>query len=128
MKEESLYKSKRGVVNEPRNVAIYLARILRNDGLAEICRDYGLKKYSSAGSVIERVNGQRSRARKFKGRIDKIISMTIKRHPVTPMSMYSPKFVLPVTAYLPPSAIITSLLLIISSQWLITSFAAKSLP
>ena len=83
VKEEILCKSKRGVVNEPRNVAIYLARILRNDSLGEICRDYGLKKYSSAGSAIERVNGQRSRDKKFKGRIDKIISMTIKSHTET---------------------------------------------
>ena len=53
--KEGLIKSQRGVFNEPSNVAIYLTRVARSDGLIDICRDCNLKKYSSAGRVIEKV-------------------------------------------------------------------------
>ena len=76
--EEDLFKVKRGIFNEPRNVAIYLTRQLRGEGLVEICRDYNLKKYSSASSVIERVRERISKDRRFKKRIDLLIAMATK--------------------------------------------------
>jgi chromosomal replication initiation ATPase DnaA len=48
-----LIKSKRGTFNEPRAVAIYLTRMIRGEGLMDICKDYNLKKYSSASSVVK---------------------------------------------------------------------------
>ena len=42
--EEDLLKSKRGTFNEPRNVAIYLTRRLRGDGLGEICKEFQMKR------------------------------------------------------------------------------------
>ena len=53
--KEELVKSKRGTFNEPRCVAIYLTRMIRSDGLIDICKDYNLKKYSSASSIVENV-------------------------------------------------------------------------
>jgi putative transposase len=53
--ESVLGKSKRGVSNEPRNVVIYLARQLRTDGLETIGREFGLNRFSSTSSAIERV-------------------------------------------------------------------------
>ena len=47
--------SKRGQLNEPRNVAMYLMRHLRGDTLSAICKEFGLKKDSSAGSIVDRV-------------------------------------------------------------------------
>ena len=81
--EEELLKVKRGIFNEPRNVAIYLTRQLRGEGLIEICRDYNLKKYSSVSSVIERVRERISKDRRFKKRIDLLIAMAtrVKRRP-----------------------------------------------
>ena len=38
--EEDLLRSKRGIFNEPRNVAIYLTRRLRGDGLGENIGDF----------------------------------------------------------------------------------------
>lgn len=47
--------SKRGQINEPRNVAMYLMRHLRGDTLSAICKEFGLKKESSVGSIVDRV-------------------------------------------------------------------------
>jgi len=47
--------SRRGQLNEARNVAMYLMRHLRGDTLSVICKEFGLKKDSSAGSIIDRV-------------------------------------------------------------------------
>ena len=53
--EKSLYKTKRGVTNEPRNVSIYLMRQLRKDSLNAIGKRFSIEKYSSVSSIIERV-------------------------------------------------------------------------
>ena len=54
--EESLMHSVRGMVNEPRNVAIYLTRTLCRKDLLQISAAYGMRGYSSASSVLERIN------------------------------------------------------------------------
>lgn len=79
--EEDLHKSKRGVFNEPRNVAIYLTRRLRGDGLDQICREFHMKRYSSASSAIERVRVQVLKDRQLKKRIEKLRLMLIKSQP-----------------------------------------------
>lgn len=71
--KEELIKSKRGLFNEPRGVAIYLTRMIRSDGLIDICREYNLKKYSSASSVVDGVKQRLSKDRKFCNRV-KILS------------------------------------------------------
>ena len=68
--KEELLKSKRGTFNEPRNVAIYLTRMIRSEGLIDICRDYNLKKYSSASSIVNTVKGKLSKDRKFHKRVN----------------------------------------------------------
>ena len=55
VEEKTLYKSKRGTTNEPRNVSIYLMRQLRKNSLNEIGKQFGIEKYSSVSSIIERV-------------------------------------------------------------------------
>jgi len=76
--EDRLLKGRRGRTNEPRNVAVYLTRYLRSDPLAKIGREYGMAKYSSVSSTIERTKKQmevdgefRKRVEKLKGRIGK---------------------------------------------------------
>jgi chromosomal replication initiation ATPase DnaA len=63
-------KSKRGTFNEPRSVAIYLTRMIRSDGLVDICKDYNLKKYSSASSIVENVKKKLLEDRKFRNRVN----------------------------------------------------------
>ena len=70
--------SKRGQINEPRNVAMYLMRNLRGDTLSAICKEFGLKKDSSAGSIVERVKKQLIKDKNLKNRVAEIKKIIIK--------------------------------------------------
>jgi len=76
----------RGVFNEPRNVAIYLIRVLRCEGLEEIDKDFDMTRYSSVSSVIERVKNQILKDRKFKKRRDAFRAELTKGQTKTPLS------------------------------------------
>jgi putative transposase len=52
--EDDLLSSRRGIINEPRNVAIYLTRLLRRETLTEIGKEFHLNRYSSVSSAIKR--------------------------------------------------------------------------
>jgi len=55
IERSQLMHSVRGVSNEPRNVAIYMIRILRKDGLLSIGSRFGMRGYSPASSAIDRI-------------------------------------------------------------------------
>jgi len=59
-------------LNEPRNVAIYLARHLRGEKLEEIGRQFGISKYSSVSSVIVKLKRDMSAERKLRVRVKNI--------------------------------------------------------
>jgi chromosomal replication initiation ATPase DnaA len=67
-----LKTSIRGQVNEPRSVAIYLMRHLRSDTLGAICKEFGLKKDSSAGSIVDRVKKQMLKDKQFRNYVEQI--------------------------------------------------------
>jgi chromosomal replication initiation ATPase DnaA len=81
--KEELIKSKRGTFNEPRNVAIYLTRMIRSDGLMDICKNYNLKKYSSASTVVENVKKKLSKDREFRNRVSELSKKLINSQPET---------------------------------------------
>ena len=64
--------SRRGQNNEARNISIYLMRKLRGDTLMDICNVFGLKKDSSAGSIVDRVKKQVKTDEKLKKKISGI--------------------------------------------------------
>ncbi len=70
--EKTLLTAQRGKINEPRNVAIYLCRVLRNDTLINIGHTFGMTGYSPAGSAIERVKKKLLTDRKLEKQIEKI--------------------------------------------------------
>ncbi len=72
IEESSLLSSRRGVLNEPRNVAIFLIRRLRGEKLEEIGRQFGIAKYSSVNSVIEKMKRDISADRKLRVRVKNI--------------------------------------------------------
>jgi len=72
IEESSLLSSRRGVLNEPRNVAIFLIRRLRGEKLEEIGRQFGIAKYSSVNSVIEKMKRDISADRRLKARVENI--------------------------------------------------------
>ena len=76
--EDELLVSKRGVFNEPRNVAIYLNRRLRGDSLKQIAEQFHVKKYSSVSSVIERIKAAIENDRRLRSRIENLVSALSK--------------------------------------------------
>jgi chromosomal replication initiation ATPase DnaA len=55
VKKKVLFSSRRGLFNEPRNVAIYLIRRLRGGTLKEAGKIFGIEKNSTVSSVVERL-------------------------------------------------------------------------
>ena len=76
--ERELVLSKRGVFNEPRNVAIYLTRRLRGDSLKQVAKEFGMSKYSSVSSVIERMKELVAEDRKLRKRVEKLTAVLSK--------------------------------------------------
>ena len=64
--------NRRGVSNEPRDIAIFLTRKLKRDTLPEIGDAFGMKGYSSVSSAIDRVKKRLLKDKKFKKRTDEI--------------------------------------------------------
>jgi len=69
---EELSSSRRGTLNQPRNISIYLTRQLRGDSLREIALNFRINKYSSVSSVIERMKKETDKDPKLKRIIDKL--------------------------------------------------------
>jgi chromosomal replication initiation ATPase DnaA len=63
-----LLKSRRGSFNEPRSMAMYLARILRKDSLMDIGAEFGLSGYSSVSSVLQGIGKQMLKNRRLQER------------------------------------------------------------
>lgn len=78
IEKDGLYKSRRGIFNEPRNVAIYLMRRLRRDRLKEICKQFQMEKYSSVSSAIERMKQKLKGDNKLQNRVDEITALVFK--------------------------------------------------
>ena len=64
----------RGVFNEPRNVAIYLTRRLRQDTLEQICEPFRINTYKTVSSILCKMNELLKRDKKLKRKIDKLIT------------------------------------------------------
>jgi putative transposase len=75
--EAELMVSRRGVFNEPRNVAIYLMRWVRGDSLNQIARQFQIGKYSSVSNVIERMKTLLAKDRKLRVRVENLSSQLI---------------------------------------------------
>ncbi|MBI4965535.1 MAG: transposase [Desulfomonile tiedjei] len=67
-----LLSSRRGVNNQARNVAIYLARRLTGETLAIIGKAFRLRNYSSVSSVVSRVENAMKADKRLKGRVKAI--------------------------------------------------------
>jgi hypothetical protein len=74
VKRKDLFYSRRGHGNEARNVAIYLARRLRGDRLKEIGEAFGIGRYSTVSSVVERMKVRMGRDELLRKKVDHLIS------------------------------------------------------
>ena len=57
---------------KPRNAAVFLIRRLRGEKLEEIGRQFGIAKYSSVSSAIEKMKRDISADRRLKARVKNI--------------------------------------------------------
>ena len=78
VKRDSLFNSKRGFNNEPRNVAIYLARRLRGNTLKEVGKIFGIDKNSSVSSVVERLKLEIKSNKNLNKRIESLRNKLLK--------------------------------------------------
>jgi putative transposase len=69
---------RRGIENEPRDVAIYLIRSMRSDPLMRIGARFGLTQYSSVSSVVLRVKTKLQKDKGFKERLAYVESEILK--------------------------------------------------
>ena len=81
--ESNLRKTRRGVTNEPRDVAIYLTRTLRQEKLRIIGEHFGLKNYSSVSTAVDRVKSQIDKNRMFRSQVETIVRKIKKSQPKT---------------------------------------------
>lgn len=69
IRTDTLLSSKRGYYNEPRNVAIYLIRHLRNDTLKDVGKIFGISKNSSVSSIDRRLKLEMIRDKKIRANV-----------------------------------------------------------
>ncbi len=69
---EKIFTSRRGTENVPRDVAIYLARRHCRETLATIGRYFGIAKYSTVSSAVERVRTKKDQDRSLRKLLEKI--------------------------------------------------------
>ena len=75
-----MYVARRGYLNEPRNVAVYLIRYLRNDPLKQVGEQFSIEKYSTVSSIVERVKYEMKVDKELKKRVKRLIDKITKSH------------------------------------------------
>ncbi len=69
---EILMQAKRGQVNEPRNIAVYLSRKRSGLSLEDIGQKFGIATYSSVSSIVTRIKKQLLNNKKLRNKIETI--------------------------------------------------------
>jgi len=64
--------TRRGIFNEPRNIAVYLLRQIRGENLNNIGEMFNIKSYSTVSGIIQRISRVIKYNRKIKKQIGKI--------------------------------------------------------
>jgi putative transposase len=77
-KPAALKAVRRGIENEPRDVAMYLIRSMRAEPLIRVGAGFGLNRYSSVSSAVRRVKIKLQKDRKFKACLESIESVILK--------------------------------------------------
>lgn len=74
--QESLMEVSRGIHNEPRDIAVYLARQEGKYSLNEIADCYGFSSYSGVNSIIRKIKHRLKTDKKLSRTISKLIALT----------------------------------------------------
>lgn len=84
--KDVVFSSRRGLINQPRNVAIYLIRQLRGGTLKEAGKILGIEKNSTDSSVVERLKLEIKRNKNLNKRIGSLKAKLSKIQEHTPFS------------------------------------------
>jgi REP-associated tyrosine transposase len=76
--EKAVSNVRRGVQNEPRDVAIYLLRTVCGEPLLRIGHEFGMTQYSSVSSAVNRINKKRQNDSRFLIRLDEVLELVKK--------------------------------------------------
>jgi REP element-mobilizing transposase RayT len=76
--KEQLLTSRRGQENLPRDLAIYLVRVLTRKTMPEIGKHFEISNYSTVGSVIDRMKQREAKDRDFRKILKKMKSIMVK--------------------------------------------------
>jgi putative transposase len=71
--EADLLKSRRGIENEARDLAIYMLRMIRAERLTKIGKEFNLSNYSSVSTAVERIKKKMGN-RKFRKMYEEILN------------------------------------------------------
>ena len=78
VEEKDIAVVRRGVQNEPRDVAIYLLRTICGEPLMLIGQAFGMTQYSSVSSAVERIKKKRQNDSWFQQRLKEVIESVNK--------------------------------------------------
>ncbi len=84
--------TRRGIFNEPRNIAVYLIRQIRGENLNSIGELLNIEAYSTISSIIRRVSRLKKFDTKIKNQIGKIQDTINKGQRQTPFPFHSLSF------------------------------------
>ncbi len=76
--QKQLVAVRRGVVNEPRDMAIYLLRTVCGEPLMTIGTKFGMNRYSSVSSAVDRIKVRQLKGNKVRSKLDNILAMVQK--------------------------------------------------
>ncbi len=76
--EKELVAVRRGIENEPRDVAIYLLRAVCGEPLMRIGRQFGMARYSSVSSAVDRIKKKRLNNNRFIKKLDAVMDLIKK--------------------------------------------------
>lgn len=84
--QAQLHSTKRGTVNEARNMVIYLLRYIRGDSLTAIGKVFDIQSYSTVSSIIERFKVRMRTDRKLLRKVEGIRSGFMRQGQTCPLS------------------------------------------
>lgn len=76
--EKKLIAMRRGTENEPRDVVIYLLRTVCGEPLMRIGKGFGMTRYSSVSSAVNRIKKKRQNDSKFLKRVNAVMALAKK--------------------------------------------------
>lgn len=77
--KQDLKKIRRGRSNEPRDVAVYLMRMLKGESLEVIGKEFSLNRFSSVSSILQKMKLRLMKDQSLQRKVEKIKNKILKK-------------------------------------------------